>query len=424
MPIDWAKQLQFPMYGNDRLGDCMWAAAGHGQGTFTGNVGTEIIFDETALEDQYMQLSGGDNGLDEGTLIQGWTAGMNGAPAGSAKQCIVDALDIDPTNATMCQTAIQYFGGILFMLDVPDAWINNFTGNGGDVWDAPARADANNGHGVWWNGVDTNGRYKLQTWGSWVWITPAGVAACDPSAIVVFSPNWFDPKTGYAPNGLHITQLAAIWQQAGGTAIPQSVIAAFPPPNPSPSPTPTPTPPVTGVTITLTPDQVSAVVNQAGAVALTAEQLKAIQTLQGIVLPSKPSQRRNEEQKKSGRADEPPTRSEPISLPQSRSAPANAGPWPLDLEFPDGLQRYSRARFTQAIYTLNNRPAIDAVPITSTASKWHQPGGMEGISGLYKFIPGGRTWVGGIPLKNSFGFFQTERGHNAPMTTAPCSSMP
>ena len=137
LPIDWAKQLQFPIYGNDVLGDCMWAAAGHGQGTFTGNVnvGAEIIFAETPFEDQYMQLSGGDNGLDEGTLIQGWTAGINGAPQGSAKQCIVDALDIDPTNAAMCQAAIQYFGGVLFMLDVPDAWISAFTGNGGDVWD-------------------------------------------------------------------------------------------------------------------------------------------------------------------------------------------------------------------------------------------------------------------------------------------------
>ncbi len=291
LPIDWAKLLQFPMYGNDRLGDCMWAAAGHGQGTFTGNVGTEIIFVETALEDQYMQLSGGDNGLDEGTLIQGWTAGMNGAPAGSAKQCIVDALDIDPTNAAMCQTAIQYFGGILFMLDVPDAWINNFSGNGSDVWDAPAAPDQNNGHGVWWNGVDTNGRYKLQTWGSWAWITPAGVAACDPSAFVVFSPNWFDPKTGLAPNGLHITQLATLWQQAGGTAIPQSVIAAFPPvavnpPPPAPVPPP-PAPPIPGtISITLSADQVASVVGQAGAVTLSPEQINAIKTIQGIALPA------------------------------------------------------------------------------------------------------------------------------------------
>lgn len=91
------------------------------------------------------------------------------------------------------------------------------------------------------------------------------------------------------------------------------------------------------------------------------------------------------------------------------------GPWPADLEFPVGAVRYEKARFTQSIYKNQFGSQIDPVPIGFIASKWHQPGGMEGISGwrsdLYKLIGGGRLWTGGIPVKNSFGNFQTELGH-------------
>src|SRR6185369_2028701 len=47
--------------------------------------------------------------------------------------------------------------------------------------------------------------------------------------------------------------------------------------------------------------------------------------------------------------------------------------------------------------------------------RWQVPGGMAGVVGwqsdLYKFVPeGGSVWVGGISVKNSLGYFQTEGG--------------
>jgi hypothetical protein len=232
LPIDYAKALVFPMYGNDRLGDCMYAAAAHADNTFTGNVGTESTFDESVLERDYEKLSGGDNGLDEGTLIQGWKDGIAGVTAAS----ILDALDIDTTDPATMRAAVYLFGGVLFMLDVPDPWCD--TANG-DAWDVPATADQNNGHGTFINGVDAAGNYHLLTWGGYRKLTPAGLKACDPSGFVVFSLRWFNAQ-GYAPNGLHYAQLAAMWTAAGGKSLPPS---PFPAPTP-PSPTPIP---VTGV---------------------------------------------------------------------------------------------------------------------------------------------------------------------------------
>jgi hypothetical protein len=245
------------MDGNDTYGDCMYAGACHGDNTFTGNSGTESVFDLATITADYLELSGGDNGLDEGTLVPAWKAGIASTPEAS----ILDALDIDPTNAAMTQSAISLFGGVLFMLDVPDTWVNNF--QTGYVWDVPAVADSNNGHAVWWNGVDTTGNYKLQTWGTYGWITPAGVSVCDPSAFVVFSLRWFN-AAGYAPNGMHYTALSPLWTQAGGAVLPASPFPAptptplppapIPPPNPTPTPTPTPIPVPTPVPPTPAPD--------------------------------------------------------------------------------------------------------------------------------------------------------------------------
>ena len=260
LPVNWYGSLQFPIYDNDMYGICMLAGAGHGQGTFTGNASTEVLFSDPAFLNQYLTASGGDNGLDEGTLIGLWKSGIAGAPAGSVPQVILDALDVDPTDPALMQGAIQWFGGVLFMLDVPDAWINAFTGSGSDVWDAGpgVAADQNNGHGTWINGEDSTSRDHLQTWGSSVWLTQAGIAICDPSAFTALSPNWFNSQ-GYAPNGQHATQVAAAWVAAGGSqTAAATLVSMFPapgptpnPPPPGPAPGPTPTPAgMTTVTLT------------------------------------------------------------------------------------------------------------------------------------------------------------------------------
>jgi len=241
LPIDWAKSIQFPILGNDQYGDCMYVAGAHTDQSMTGCVASQSQFDQPTLVAAYKQLSGGDNGLDEGTLVPAWEApGIQGVTTGGVAS-ILDALDIDPTNAALVQSAMFLFGPTFFMLDVPLRWINNFDPAGGAVWDAPANPDPMNGHGVCWTGTDLQGRYRLQTWGSYVWITPAGVARCDPSGFTVFSLRWFN-AAGYAPNGYHYTQLAAFWVAAGGKALPPSPFPQPVPPTPTPTPTPTPIP--------------------------------------------------------------------------------------------------------------------------------------------------------------------------------------
>ncbi len=81
---------------------------------------------------------------------------------------------------------------------------------------------------------------------------------------------------------------------------------------------------------------------------------------------------------------------------------------------PIGLVRYRRAQYTQEIAVTNNVDRITPVHRSKLESKWHQSGGMEGISGyhsdVYKFVPAGmRVGIANIQVWNGSNF-QPNRG--------------
>lgn len=95
---------------------------------------------------------------------------------------------------------------------------------------------------------------------------------------------------------------------------------------------------------------------------------------------------------------------------------AVAAPWPKDLPFPEGFERYKRAQWTQAIAVVNNRDDIRPVHRSEVENKlWSVSGGLLGIDGwrsdLYRKLPSPpKTFVANIPVLNSFGYFQNNRG--------------
>jgi len=74
---------------------------------------------------------------------------------------------------------------------------------------------------------------------------------------------------------------------------------------------------------------------------------------------------------------------------------------------PDGAEPYESARYTQNIAVVNDRDRIAPHTIASLPDRrWHQPGGLEGVSGWrserYRHLPGPvRTWVGNVEVENS-----------------------
>lgn len=79
-----------------------------------------------------------------------------------------------------------------------------------------------------------------------------------------------------------------------------------------------------------------------------------------------------------------------------------AGPWPEDVPFIRGLVSYQPAKLTQISFDrelsgIRGRALIQPVSRYVLPAKWHQPGGLQGVSGwrsdLYK-LAGARNWRG------------------------------
>ena len=245
------------MDGNDQYGDCGEAMVAHADNILTfgqGKAGwTESTFALQSLVNQYLQVSGGDNGLDEDMVVnQIWKVGIGG---NSAAVC-TDALDFDVTNVPLTQYLIDQFYTVELAWSVPDDFISGFAT--GTIWANADTPDPDNGHFTPLasvhtgkvNGTSIDGFYELWTWETYCYVSPSFVASVEPQAFVAFSPRQFNPKTGYDSKGRHITTQAGVWKAIGGDPIPTSVIAAFPPlvtptpPTPPTPPVPGPTPPV------------------------------------------------------------------------------------------------------------------------------------------------------------------------------------
>ncbi|HLI95885.1 MAG TPA: hypothetical protein VKT72_07335, partial [Candidatus Baltobacteraceae bacterium] len=107
LPVDCSggATVQCPMDGNDQYGDCGEAMCAHGDNlmTFGNGKRTQSSFDTGALVNQYLAISGGDNGMDESMVVGSsgvWKVGL----AGNAQAVVQDALDIPGDAATL-----QYF---------------------------------------------------------------------------------------------------------------------------------------------------------------------------------------------------------------------------------------------------------------------------------------------------------------------------
>jgi hypothetical protein len=248
---DWSQgeKLIFPVDGNDQYGDCYYACIAHGSNCFTGNGSTECSFDVNALDQRYLTISGGDNGLGDDQAMPEWLGGIIG-PNGPRK--ILDYLVVDMTQPDLVNFCRWAFCGLVWTCSLLSDWENQTSP--GSIWDAGSAPDPNAGHAMFQTGVHSNGNIDTRTWGISppIQVTPAGVAAAQSEYITAFSLDMFNPQ-GYAPCGLHYVDLANYWVQVGGKALPPNPFPAPLPTPPSPGPDPVPpTPPVVGNVLTIT----------------------------------------------------------------------------------------------------------------------------------------------------------------------------
>lgn len=238
---DTAQNTSLPILGNNRYGNCFYVACAHAVQIWAGANAQVATFDEAALIARYLKVSGGDNGLDWDTMMREWRSGIIG-PNGPHK--LLGLGCFNPTDKHLSQTCLYLFGGLVFTMGIPDAWLGAQNKPGG-VWDdgPNVRPNPSNGHAVILSGYDERG-YYLETWGydQPILLTYAGLAKCDPEACGAFGLEWFLPDN-VSGAGHAYADVRDWWLQLGGDDVPVNPPAPGPGPGPDPGPAPAPLPP-------------------------------------------------------------------------------------------------------------------------------------------------------------------------------------
>lgn len=234
------KVAQWPMYGNDRLGDCTFAAVGHQIQAWTAQAGKPYTPAEQVIETGYWETgsppattgtAGGptDTGRYELDVLNWWRdPGLPGDQLGAF--AAVTILDHNEVEAGM-----WLFGGLYLGIGLP------ITAQTQQVWDLVGDGKTGNsapwswgGHAVPALAYDAGaGRIKVVTWGGILEMTYRFWDVYVEEAYALLSPDWF--AAGMSPTGFDQAALEADLAAISGHPSPPSPTPPTPPPGPTPA---------------------------------------------------------------------------------------------------------------------------------------------------------------------------------------------
>lgn len=238
--VDNYTGIPFPMYLNDRLGDCAIASPAHEIGAWTAKEsGKAVLFSDQDIISAYSACSGydprtgaNDNGCVLETVQEYWLR------TGIGGRKIVAYAEIDPNDTTLVRQATHLFGGLTIGLLMPAAWQNQTGPNG--VWGTGGGYNYQpgtwGGHAVPVVGYDAQFLYVV-TWGQVQKLTWEALRVYSPSVGVFanISQDW--ATDGTAPNGVDVAALVEAFDAINGNS-PAPVWPDPIPPKPDPKPGP------------------------------------------------------------------------------------------------------------------------------------------------------------------------------------------
>lgn len=105
----------FPMYANDKLGDCTCAAVGHMEQVWTSQAGQIWTPTTTEVTDLYWATGSQDTGRVETDVLDYW----KNTGFGDLKHKIAGYVSVNPLNHTEVMTAAYLFGGLYIGIALP-----------------------------------------------------------------------------------------------------------------------------------------------------------------------------------------------------------------------------------------------------------------------------------------------------------------
>lgn len=205
---DWVTGVpSWPMYGNDRLGDCTCAAVGHMIQAWSQAAGGLKTFADADIEALYIPDTGTqDDGRSEMDVLNYWRQTGVGQPSYADR--IIAYASVDPSNIDEVKAAISFFGGLYVGIGLP------LTAQGQSVWDVVSDLPGRNepyswgGHAVPILGYNQSGEYVVVTWGAPLTMTQAFWTMYGDEAYAIISPD-FIGAAGVTPAGFDLERLEA-----------------------------------------------------------------------------------------------------------------------------------------------------------------------------------------------------------------------
>lgn len=163
-----AVDLSWQMLGNDSVGDCVFAGAGHETMSWNKETGKTITFTDKSVLSDYSAVTGynpNDPNSDQGTDMQVAASyrRKTGVLDGSGKRHQVAAyLAITPGDKTLLKQAIYLFGAVGIGIQFPASAMTQF--NAGKPWTVVSKSPIEGGHYIPAIGYDSKYVY-IVTWG-------------------------------------------------------------------------------------------------------------------------------------------------------------------------------------------------------------------------------------------------------------------
>lgn len=206
--VDYMSKVKtWPMYLNDRIGNCTCAGAGHiieGESTY-GRGTTELITDDDVVT-AYSAVSGydpktgrNDNGAVMQEVLSYWRK------TGIGGHRILAFAEVDHADVEQLRSALATFGSLYIGINFPKSAMTQF--NERKPWDVVLGSRIEGGHAInagWYDAESAT--WKIVTWGAVQEMTQDFWDAYVDEAWVVIAPEWLD-EAGASPGGLDLHAL-------------------------------------------------------------------------------------------------------------------------------------------------------------------------------------------------------------------------
>jgi hypothetical protein len=204
---DWTGTLTaWQMLGNDAVGDCTCASAGHCEMLWTNDAGTLFIPSTDQILADYSAITGynpanpdSDQGADELSVLKYWRKN------GIAGRKISAFVKVDMTNLDEVRAAIALFGAVYAGVQLPSNALDAF--NAGQPWADVSDTNIEGGHAIPLVAYDADG-FTCITWGAKQQMTNEWALKFADEGYVILSPDWISGG-GSAPSGFDLVALQA-----------------------------------------------------------------------------------------------------------------------------------------------------------------------------------------------------------------------